>query len=173
LIQNVVARGKGSSMMNGHPTSWLDGITFDNVKLFLSSDTSVAYDKSVHALNFQMVKNLKLRNFEVFWEAPSSKRWRSALSIEVAKGVEIDNFSGGAAVGSDAAAIVFTRVEDGMIRNSVAREGTKTFLGLAGPRTTNIVLQGNDLRRAANPFVSSNDVARDAVILLNNLSRER
>ncbi|OGU26850.1 MAG: hypothetical protein A2X66_07965 [Ignavibacteria bacterium GWA2_54_16] len=174
LIQNVVARGKGSSMMNGHPASWLDGVTFDNVKLFLSSDTSVAYDKSVHALNFQRVKNLRLRNFEVFWETPASKRWQSALSIEDARGVEVHNFSGAAgAVGSDVPVISLTRVEDAMIRNSVVREGTKTFLGLAGSGISNIVIQGNDLRRAAKPIVSSGDVAGDAVNLMNNLSSGR
>lgn len=174
LIQNVVARGMGSSMMNGHPSNWLDGITFDNVKLFLSSDIAAPYDKAVNALNFQMVKNLKLRNFEVFWDSPASRRWRSALSVEDAKGVEIDNFSGSPAVSdSDIPAVAFTRVQDGLIRNSVVREGTKTFLGLTGPRISNIVLQGNDFRRAGRPFVSSPDVAKDAVVLLNNLSTGR
>ena len=38
LIRNVIARGKGSSVINGHPDSWLEGITLENVKLFLSSD---------------------------------------------------------------------------------------------------------------------------------------
>lgn len=174
LIQNVVARGKGSSMMNGHPTSWLDGITFDNVKLFLSSDTSVAYDKAVHALDFQMVKNLKLRNFEVFWESPSSKRWQSALTIDDANGVEIDNFSGTPAIrGSDIPAIALTNVEDAVIRNSVVRDGTRVFLGLAGSRTSDIVLQGNDFRRGAHPFTNSGEVAKNAIVLLNNLSDGR
>lgn len=174
LIQNVVARGKGSSMMNGHPSSWLDGITFENVKLFLSSDTAVAYDKAVNALNFQMVKNLKLRNVEVYWDSPASKRWRSALSVKDAKSVEVDNFSGTPAIaGSEIPAIAFTRVEDALIRNSLVRGGTKTFLGLTGPLISNIVLQGNDLRRAARPFASSPDVAKGAVILLNNLSSGR
>ncbi len=174
LIQNVVARGKGSSMMNGHPSSWLDGITFDNVKLYLSSDTSVAYDKAVHALNFHMVKNLKLRNFEVFWEAPGSKRWRSALSLEDVRGVEIDNFSGTPAVlGTEVPAIAFNKVESAVIRNSVVREGTKTFLGVAGAHTSNILLQGNDFRRAAKTFVRSNEVAKNALILLGNLSGGR
>jgi len=174
LIQNVIARGKGSSMMNGHPSSWLDGITFDNVKLFLSSDSTAPYDKSVNALDFRMVRNLKLRNFEVFWESPASKRWRSALSIEDAKGVEIENFSGTPAVlGSDVPAIAFTKVEGALIRNSTVREGTKTLLGLSGPLISNIVLQGNDLRRAARSYTSSPDVPKNAVILLNNLSTGR
>lgn len=38
LIQNVIAHGNGSSVINGHPDSWLDGITFSNIKLFLTSD---------------------------------------------------------------------------------------------------------------------------------------
>jgi len=121
-----------------------------------------------------MVRNLKLRNFEVFWESPASKRWRSALSIDDAKGVEIENFSGTPAVlGSDVPAIAFTKVEGALIRNSTVREGTKTLLGLSGPLISNIVLQGNDLRRAARSYTSSPDVPKNAVILLNNLSTGR
>jgi hypothetical protein len=174
LIQNVIAHGKGSSMINGHPSSWLDGVTFDNVKLFISSDTTVAYDKAVHALDFRMVKNLKLRNFEVFWEAPASKRWQSALSIEDGKGIEIENFAGTPAVlGSEVPAINLANVEDAVIRTSVVREGTKAFLGLRGARSSNIVLQENDLRCTPKAFVRSKEVAESAVILLGNLTTVR
>ena len=37
-IQNVIAHGTGASEINGHPDSWLENITLDNVKLFLSED---------------------------------------------------------------------------------------------------------------------------------------
>jgi hypothetical protein len=170
LIQDVIAYGKGSSMINGHPTSWLDGITFDNVKLYLSSDTTVAYDKTVNALTIQQVKNLKLKNFQVFWGTPGSRKWRSALSIQEAEGVLIDDFSGTPAqLGSDAPAIAFDRVQDAVIRHSTVMEGTATFLTIAGARSSNIVLSENDLRRATRPVALASDVPEKAVILLNNL----
>jgi len=36
-IQNVIAHVQGGSLIGGHPESWLDGISLENVKLFLST----------------------------------------------------------------------------------------------------------------------------------------
>jgi hypothetical protein len=171
LIQNVVAHGKGSSIINGHPKSWLDGVTFDNVKLFFSSDSAAPYDKSVHALKFQMAKNLKLRNVEVFWGNPESKQWRSALYLENVKGLELDNFGGGQAnAGSLIPAILMDRVDGAVVRNCTAREGTSTFLSVLGKESTNILLTRNDLRNATIPFTLGNEVARDCVADVGNLT---
>ena len=174
LIQNVIANGKGSSMMNGHPMSWLDGITFDNVKLFISSDEAAPYDKAIHAMDFKQAKNLKLRNVEVVWESPHSKRWQSALSVEDAKGLEIENFSGAPAFGgSEHPAIVLNRVQDGTIQNCTAQEGTRTFLGVKGRETSNILLRANDLRRALHAVGRTNEVPRNAIVQVELLPRGR
>jgi hypothetical protein len=37
LIRNVVAHGMGSSMIHGHPDSWLDNVSIENLKLFVSN----------------------------------------------------------------------------------------------------------------------------------------
>lgn len=174
LIQNVIAHGMGSSIMNGHPSSWLEGITFENVKLFISSDTLAAYDKAVNAMDFKQVRNLKLRNVEVVWEFPDSKKWQSALSIEDARGVEIENFSGAPAfAGSVSAAIVLNRVQDGTIRNSTARDGTRTFVAVKGRETSNIVLRANDLRRAVHAVGRTDDVPASAIIQVEMLPKGR
>ncbi len=174
LIQNVVAHGKGSSIINGHPTSWLDGVTFENVKLYLTSDTTAAYDKSVHALKFQMARNLKLRNFEVFWGSPESKQWRSAICFENVKGLEIDNFAGRPAKsGSGAPALEFNRVEDAVVRNSTSQDGTSVFLSIVGKGSSNILLTGNDLRKSGTPYIVSNDAPKNCVLDRNNLTRDQ
>lgn len=174
LIQNIVAHGKGSSVINGHPNSWLDGVTFDNVKLFISSDTTVAYDKGVHAFKFQMAKNLKLRNVEVCWEKPESKQWRSALYVEDVKELEIENFSGRQAKpGSDIAAVEFNRVNGAVIRNCQAKEGTSTFLSILGKESGNILLTGNDLRSARTPYVLDKEISKNAVQSQNNITGAR
>jgi len=173
-IQNVIAHGKGSSVINGHPTSWLDGVTFDNVKLTISSDSTVAYDKAVHALKFQMAKNLRLRNVEVFWEKPESKQWRSALFMEDVAGVQLENFSGRQArIGADVAAIEFHRVDGATVSASRAMEGTWAFLSVLGKESRNILLTGNDLRNAKTATMLGSDVTRDAVQLLNNVPAKR
>jgi hypothetical protein len=174
LIENVIAHGKGASVINGHPASWLDGVTFDNVKLFIASDSIVAYDKAVYALTFQMAKNLRLRNVEVFWGSPESKKWRSALLVEDVNGLEIDGFSGRQAkTDSDTPAIEFNRVERAVIRNSRAADETSTFLGVSGKNSRDILLTGNDLRNAKKVTVLKSEVSKDAVQMLNNLPGTR
>ena len=49
----------------------MDGITLDNVKLFVAHDPASPYDKTVNALTFKQARNLKLRNVEIFWEKPA------------------------------------------------------------------------------------------------------
>ena len=57
LIQNVIARGKGSCMINGHPESWLEGLRLENVKLFLAADPAAYAEKAVHAMQFRWAKD--------------------------------------------------------------------------------------------------------------------
>ncbi len=35
-ISNVIAHGQGTSAMQGHPDSWLEGIRLNHVRLFVS-----------------------------------------------------------------------------------------------------------------------------------------
>lgn len=93
LISNVIARGKGSSMCNGHPDSWLEDITISNFKLYLSHDSLAPYDKSVNALSFRQVKNLRLKDVEIIFTGPAYEKWESALSLESIDGLLLDGFS--------------------------------------------------------------------------------
>jgi hypothetical protein len=53
LIRNVIAHDKGSCLIKGHPDSWLENVSLENIKLFLTSDPSAPYDKAVHAMQFR------------------------------------------------------------------------------------------------------------------------
>jgi hypothetical protein len=172
LIQNVIAHGKGSSVINGHPDSWLDGITFENIKLFLSSDPSAPYDKAVHAFKFRRARNLKLRDIEVIWEKPELKKWESALYLEDIQGLEIDGFRGKQAwPGAESPAIQLNRVQEAMIRACSPLPGTETFLRIAGVSTRDIALFGNDFRRAKYPFKIGAEVQKAEIRELNNITR--
>jgi hypothetical protein len=94
LIRNVIARGKGSCMINGHPESWLEGLSLENVKLFLSADPAAYAEKAVHAMKFRWAKDLKLKDVEVIWEKPVSDKWESALYLEDIQGLALEGFSG-------------------------------------------------------------------------------
>jgi polygalacturonase len=172
LIKNVIARGYGSSVCNGHPQSWMDGITLENVKLFISHDPNAPYDKAVHALKFQQVKNLKLKDVEVVWDKPESDKWESALYLEEIKGLELEAFKGRQAkLGAEAAkpTVVLNQVEGAVVRGCEADEGTEQFLFLTGNNTKDIILFGNDFRKAKIPFLLSQEVGKKVVRDLSNI----
>ena len=173
LIQNVIARGQGSSICNGHPDNWLDGITMDNVKLFMGHDPAAPYDKSVHALKFQYAKNLKLRNIEVTWEPPEYGPWKSALYLENIRGLELDGFQGKQAateMQKAAAAVVLDGVEGGLIRNCEALPGTGLFLDIRGEKTKAIAIHNNDFRAAQFPLLLDLKMKPGSVEEHNNLN---
>lgn len=172
IIRNVIARGQGTSMLNGHPESWLENISLENVKLFLTADPQSPMQKADHAISVHRARNLKLKEVQVIWDQPASDKWQSALFAEDVRGLELDGFSGQAAR-SELPAIALSQAEDVMIRNSTAREGTRVFLQVAGDKSRDIVLSGNDLRRAALPFRADGSVPGGAVRLMNNLTSIR
>ena len=157
IIRNVIAHGEGSCMISGHRESWLDNISLENVKLFLSTDPKAAYDRSVHAMQFRYARNLKLKDVEVFWEKPESSKWQSALYLQDVSGLRVDGFAG---VGAkpDAPAIVLNQVEDASITNSQARTGTGVFLKVEGKESKGIYLVGNELHDASTPYQAGAEV---------------
>jgi hypothetical protein len=164
LIRNVIARGKGSCLINGHPESWLEGVSLENLRLFLSADPEAPYDKTVHAMKFRWARDLKLKDLEVIWDKPVSEKWESALDLEDVQGLEIEGFAGRQAqAGTATAAMVLNRVEDAVVRNSKARPGTGLFLIIKGESSRAIRLLGNDFRQAEIPYQLERDVKRDEV----------
>jgi polygalacturonase len=152
-IQNVIAHGYGSSVCNGHPDSWLDGVSFENVKLTVAHDPNAAYDKAVHGLVFRQARNLRLRDVEIAWEEPGSAKWESALAFDEVSDLVLDGVSAVQAPGAaDAPAILLNQVDYAVIRNCRAGAGTGTFLLFTGAGTKDILLERNDFRKARLPY---------------------
>ncbi len=169
MIRDVIARAQGSCTIAGHPESWLDGISFENIKLFLSTDPEALYDRSINALNFQWARNLKLKDVEVIWDKPALDQWESALSFEDVSGLTLDGFAGRQAwPDRDAPVVVFNKVSDAVVRNSRALEGTKVFLKVAGQGSRAIGLYGNDFRKAQVPYQLDSDVRSGEVKAIEN-----
>jgi hypothetical protein len=158
IIRDVIARGKGSSVCNGHPDSWLDGVTMDNVKLFISHDPKAPYDKSVHGLTFKQARNLTLRNLEIIWEEPFFAPWRSSLYLEDIDGLVLEGFQSGPSpskgIPAGTPAIALHQVKDAIIRNGKALAGTDVFVGVTGEKSTGIVFYGNDIRQAKRLYTT-------------------
>ncbi len=164
-IKNVIASGKGSSICNGHPDSWLEDVTIENLKLYISSDPKAPYEKAVHCLQFQWAKNLKLKDVEVFWCEPESPTWGSALFLKDIKDLVLEGFKGRQAkLGFEAPVVRLEQVEGAVIRGCVAPEGTTTFLQISGNKTKSIVLIGNDFHHAKTPCRLGENVKKDSVL---------
>ena len=166
LITNVIASGYGSSICNGHPDSWLEDITLNNVHLTIAHDASAPYDKAKHALVFQKVKNLKLKDLSISWEGQHDK-WESALVVEEVTGLQVDGFSG-SSFSNNAATIKLNQVDHAVIRNSTSE--AQTFLYLEGAKSKDILLTGNDLRLTKVPYQPGKGVSAGAVRLENNIT---
>ncbi len=169
MIRNIIAHVQGSSTIAGHPQSWLEGVNFESIKLFLSTDPSAPYDTSVHALQFRWAKNLKVKDIEVIWEKPALDKWQSALYFEDIEGLEVNGFLGRQAWPQrDVPAVVFNRVQDARILNSQAAEGTSVFLSVRGADSRNICLLGNDLRKAKVAYQFQDNANRNELTAMSN-----
>lgn len=168
-IRNLIIHAKGRCHIDGHPDSWIDGLTLENIKLFVGTDPAAPFDWTTNAMQFHWIKNLKLKDIEIHWEEPAVDKWQSAITVEDAVGLEIDGFNGRQAwPGRDVPAIDLKNVSDVMIRDSKAPKGTATFVRVSGQHSHDISLFGNDLRRAKVPIQLDADVAKGAVQTLDN-----
>ena len=152
ILRNIIAHGQGSCLILGHPDSWLDDISLENIKLFLSADPSAAYDRSRNAMQFRYARNLKVKDVDVNWGQPELPQWQSALYFQDVSGLKVAGFAGAPSrIHPDAPAVVFDQVEDATITDSEARSGTQVFLKVTGARSRDIQLRGNQMH-GARPY---------------------
>ena len=162
LISNVIARGKGSSICNGHPDSWLEDITLENFKFYISHDAVAPYDKAVHGLVFQKVKNLKLKDVSINWDGPAFNQWQSALVLEEINGLKLEGFNGAAASGG-VPVVVMNQVEHGWVTRSSVSSPSGVFLQVKGEKSKDILLSGNDWRGVKSPYQLDKEVNANEV----------
>jgi hypothetical protein len=169
IVRNIIAHGQGSCLILGHPDSWLEDVSLENIKLYLATDPSAAYDRSVHAMYFQYARNLKVKDVQVQWEKPESPKWQSALYFQDIKGLKLEGFSGAPAkVESDNPAVVLDQVEGATIVDSTTAAGTKIFLKVQGAKSRNIYLVGNALHDVKTPCKLDSEVKPGTVQGANN-----
>jgi hypothetical protein len=152
-IRNIIAHSQGSSNLDGHPDSPIDGLTLENIRLFLSSDPSAAYDVAIHGMRITHARNLTLKGIEVVWDKPALEKWQSALDLEDVQGVVVDGFSGRQAwPDSGYPALAFHNVSHAIIRNSIAAEGTGVFLRIVGSKSGDVWLFGTICATPKSPI---------------------
>jgi hypothetical protein len=119
LLHNIFARGVGANLIHGHVDSPLENVTLENVHLTVASDPGSPLQKSGHALTIENARNVRLKDFEVTWEAPVSDEWQSALYARNVNGLTLDGFTAQPAPNSNHAPVVaYQDVESLVVRDS-------------------------------------------------------
>jgi uncharacterized Zn-finger protein len=168
VVHDIIVHCQGESTIYGHPESWLEGVTLENIKYFISSDPAAPYDTAAHALSFRWARNLRLRNIEVNWEKPSSEKWEGALSLEDVDRLQVDGFAGNAAWPERGLpAVVLNRVTNATLRGMDALPGANLFLRIAGSGSHDIRVSDNDLSRARIPIEVDPEVKPGSVTVLD------
>jgi hypothetical protein len=164
ILRNIIAHGQGSCLILGHPDSWLEDISLENIKLFQATDNTPGYDRSVDAMHFRYAKDLKVKDVQIHWETPESPKWQSAMSFQDVKNLKVAGFEGGPAkLESGNPALVLDQVEGANIVDSTTLPGTKVFLGVKGAKSQNIFLHGNEIHMARASSQLDKDVKAGTV----------
>lgn len=164
LLSNIIAHGPGPCRIHGHLNSPLENVTFENVRLTVDGDPESPWQKAPNALTIENARNIQLKDVAINWETPSLDHWRSALVVDNVQGLTLDGVSARPSpVAPAAPAVTLQNVDGAVVRNCQAQAGTGTFLRVAGDATQEVVLWGNDLRRAQTPIALSAEVKPGAV----------
>jgi polygalacturonase len=148
LVENVIAKVRGTSTIRGNVDQSLQNITFSNVQILMLPE-DLKDKRSSHALHIQEVEDLKIRDLSVKWSDEVEPNWQSALVLKNVTDFVVDSFSGrpGLKNGKDAA-IVLDNVIDGIVRNSIAAEGTNVFLEIKNTLRSSVTFSNNQTRKA-------------------------
>ncbi len=169
LIADVIIHCKGSGIFYGHPDSYLENITLDNVIMEISTDTA-RVQKAINALSFKKASGIRIKDVEVRWAKPESKKWECALYLEDIRNLLLDNFSGRQSKDrTEHPAVALKQVKHAMLRGCRALPATSIFFQFTGAGTRDIHLFGNDFTQAAIPYRIGGGADDSGIKALSNL----
>lgn len=117
-ISNVIAHGQGTSAIQGHHDSWLQGIRFNNVRLFLSRAADAPYESATAAMTMKYARNVAMNNVEISWEEPYSTKWESGLMVDDVEDLSFTGTRIDAAPGSNQPVLLLNDANGVLIRQS-------------------------------------------------------
>jgi len=166
VVNNVVAHVRGTSTMTGHPERPLQNIRMSGIQLFMNPE-NVRDKRATDAMRIAGIQGLRIRDCSVDWaENETEAKWQSALVLRNVSDFEIDSFAGRQGLkSSEAPAIVLDQSGDGLIHDSRAAAGCKTFIHVQGEASKNITLRDTDSKKAEKLITFENDKLRTAVEL--------
>ncbi|HLK21354.1 MAG TPA: glycosyl hydrolase family 28 protein [Bryobacteraceae bacterium] len=138
-IRNVIAHGTGTSAINGHPDSWLDGIHLDNVHLFVSHDPNAPYENTRDAITLKHARNSSMHDVQIRWDKPEAATWQTGLRAENVQNLLLDSIDIANAPGSHGDTIELKDADGVTLRHSHA-----ATIHVAGRHSRKINLSDTD-----------------------------
>jgi hypothetical protein len=163
VVENIIARVRGTSTVTGYEGQPLENITFSNLQIFMNPEDSKD-KRASHALQIEGVDGLKMHNLSVSWAEETEKNWQSALVLKNVSDFVIDSFSGRQGLkDSKEPAILLDNVRDGIIRDSRATDGTNIFIHVQGNAGNDILLRNNNTKKTKEPITFEKEELRKVV----------
>jgi polygalacturonase len=117
-ISNVIAHGQGTSMIQGHPDSWLQGIRFNHVRLFVSHGPEAPYESATAAMTLKYARDVAMDDVELAWEEPHASTWQTGFSVDQVQDLVIDNSRIDAVPGSSQPVLRLNDADGVLVRQS-------------------------------------------------------
>ena len=152
-ISDVIAHGQGTTMIQGHPDSWLSGIRLSNIRLFVSHGGGAPYESTAAAMTLKYARDVVMNGVEVHWESPHASTWRSAVSVDEVKDLVLNDVTFDAAPASTHPVMSLNDV-DGV----TVRESQIASIHVTGAKSRNIRILETGSR-----LTTGSDVPGDAV----------
>jgi polygalacturonase len=146
-ISNVIAHGQGTSAIQGHPDSWLEGIRLNRVRLFVSHAEDAPYETTTAAMTLRYARDFAMKDVEVRWEGPRAATWQSALGVDQVQILLLDGVQMDPAPGSDQAVL---RIQDA---DGVTVRESRIASVHVGARTTVVRLVDTNADVSSDPGV--------------------
>jgi len=149
VVDTVISHPRGTSTLKGHPEQPLENIRINNVQMFMEPEDAVD-KRSSHALSIEDVRGLTIQDMTIKWnEENPEKNWQSALVLKNVSDFEIRSFSGRQGLINGASpAILLENISDGLIAESKAGTGCKTFIRVSKAESKNVILRNNNTKKA-------------------------
>jgi polygalacturonase len=145
-IDNVIAHGQGTSALQGHPDSWLEGIHLNHVRLFVSHGSEAPYENTTAAMTLKYARDVEMKDVEVRWEEPHATTWQSGLVVDQVKDLLLEDMRIDAAPGSDYPVLRLNDADGVTVRQS--RVGS---VHVAGSKSKAVLIVGSDATVTSDP----------------------
>src|SRR5580704_10025081 len=117
-ISNVIAHGQGTSAIQGHHDSWLQGIRLNHVRLFVSHGANAPYESTTAAMTLKYARDVALNDVEIAWEAPHASSWQTGLVVDQVQDLQLDDMRIDTPPGSDRPVLQLKDADGVQIRES-------------------------------------------------------